>query len=215
MTPSSFRLPRLLTTGALATTLALGLAACSDGDSEDAAQSTASSASTDSSTGSAEGTGAAGASGEEAEQGAVTLEDGYVGAKDSDTAMTAVFGSLTNHTDTDIHLTKVAGSMPGIYQYHEVVDGVMREMEDGMTIPANGTVEMAPGGHHIMVMDNHEDIAAGDVLTLTLTAEDGSTYELTDIPVRVQQSGHEDYDGTDMGDMDGMDGMDGMDHADH
>ena len=129
--------------------------------------------------------------------------------------MTAVFGSLTNHTDTDIHLTKVAGSMPGIYQYHEVVDGVMREMEDGMTIPANETVEMAPGGHHIMVMDNHEDIAAGDVLTLTLTAEDGSTYELTDIPVRVQQSGHEDYDGTDMGDMDGMDGMDGMDHADH
>ena len=215
MTPSSFRLPRLLTTGALATTLALGLAACSDGDSEDAAQSTASSASTDSSTGSGEGTGAAGASGEEAEQGAVTLEDGYVGAKDSDTAMTAVFGSLTNHTDTDIHLTKVAGSMPGIYQYHEVVDGVMREMEDGMTIPANETVEMAPGGHHIMVMDNHEDIAAGDVLTLTLTAEDGSTYELTDIPVRVQQSGHEDYDGTDMGDMDGMDGMDGMDHADH
>ncbi|HJG45970.1 copper chaperone PCu(A)C [Corynebacterium variabile] len=209
MTPSSFRLPRLLTTGALATTLALGLAACSDGDSEDAAQSTASSASTDSSTGSAEGTG------EEAEQGAVTLENGYVGAKDSDTAMTAVFGSLTNHTDTDIHLTKVAGSMPGIYQYHEVVDGVMREMEDGMTIPANGTVEMAPGGHHIMVMDNHEDIAAGDVLTLTLTAEDGSTYELADIPVRVQQSGHEDYDGTDMGDMDGMDGMDGMDHADH
>ena len=209
MTPSSFRLPRLLTTGALATTLALGLAACSDGDSEDAAQSTASSASTDSSTGSAEGTG------EEAEQGAVTLENGYVGAKDSDTAMTAVFGSLTNHTDTDIHLTKVAGSMPGIYQYHEVVDGVMREMEDGMTIPANETVEMAPGGHHIMVMDNHEDIAAGDVLTLTLTAEDGSTYELTDIPVRVQQSGHEDYDGTDMGDMDGMDGMDGMDHADH
>jgi len=129
--------------------------------------------------------------------------------------MTAVFGSLTNRTDTDIHLTKVAGSMPGIYQYHEVVDGVMREMEDGMTIPANGTVEMAPGGHHIMVMDNHEDIAAGDVLTLTLTAEDGSTYELADIPVRVQQSGHEDYDGTDMGDMDGMDGMDGMDHADH
>lgn len=103
MPPSSFRLPRLLTTGALATTLALGLAACNDGDSEDAAQSTASSASTDSSTGSAEGTGAAGASGEEAEQGAVTLEDGYVGAKDSDTAMTAVFGSLTNHTDTDIH----------------------------------------------------------------------------------------------------------------
>lgn len=183
------RLPRLLTAGVLATTLSLGLAACGDDGPEDAAQSTT--------------------AGAVAEQGAVTLEEGYVGAKSPDKAMTAVFGSLTNHTDKDIHLTKVTGSLPGVYQYHEVVEGVMREMEDGMTIPANGTVEMAPGGHHIMVMDNHEDIAAGDVLTLTLTAEDGGTYELTDIPVRVQQSGHEDY-GTD-----GMEDMDGMDGADH
>ena len=188
MTKSLSRIPRLLTAGVLATTLTVALAACSDDDSGNTAQSTNSGAADTTADG-------------EAEQGGVTLEDGYVGAKTPDKAMTAVFGSLTNHTDKDIHLTKVTGSMPGIYQYHEVVDGVMREMADGMTIPANGTMEMAPGGHHIMVMDNHEDIAAGDALTLTLTAEDGKTYELPDIPVRVQQSGHEDYgsDGMDMG----------------
>lgn len=27
--------------------------------------------------------------------------------------MNAVFGNLTNHTDKDMHLTKVTGSMPG------------------------------------------------------------------------------------------------------
>lgn len=190
MTISPNRLPRLLTAGVLAATLTLGLAACGDDEPEDAAKSTT--------------------VGAVAEQGAVTLEEGYVGAKSPDKDMTAVFGRLTNHTNKDIHLTKVTGSMPGVYQYHEVVNGVMREMEDGMTIPANGTVEMAPGGHHIMVMDNHEDIAAGDALTLTLTAEDGSTHELADIPVRVQQSGHEDYgaDGMDMDDMD-------MDQSEH
>ena len=191
---------------ALAATVSLTLAACSDDDSDDAAQTTTA---TDSTTGAGETTGAV------AEQGAVTLEDGYVAAKGTDKDMTAVFGVLTNHTDQDIHLTKVTGSLPGTYQYHEVVDGAMRETSDGLTVPANGTLELAPGGKHIMIMDNSDEIAAGDVLTLTLTAEDGTTYELTDIPVRVQQSGREDYS-TDETDTDDMSGMDmGGDEADN
>lgn len=203
---------RRLTVAAFAATLSLGVAgltACGDDSDGDQATTTA-----------------AGTSAVAADD-AVTLNDGYVGAKAADKAMTAVFGDLTNTTDKDIHLTKVTGDLPGMYQYHEVVNGVMKEMDDGLVVPAGGSVHMAPGGHHIMVMDNHDDIAAGDVLTLTLTAEDGTTYTLKDIPVRVQQSGHEDYgtdgmaDGSDGGSSDsghdghgGMSGMD-MDHAGH
>ncbi|MDN6439414.1 MAG: copper chaperone PCu(A)C [Corynebacterium nuruki] len=212
---------RRLTVAAFAATLSLGVAgltACGDDSDGDQATTTAAGASA--------GTSAATS---DAAADAVTLKDGYVGAKAADKAMTAVFGDLTNTTDKDIHLTKVTGDLPGMYQYHEVVNGVMKEMEDGLVVPAGGSVHMAPGGHHIMVMDNHDDIAAGDVLTLTLTAEDGTTYTLKDIPVRVQQSGHEDYgtdgmaDGSDSGDGSGHDGGDGhggmsgmdMDHAGH
>lgn len=200
----SFSAARRVRVAALTAALgigALGLTACGD-DSSDGGATTASASETASSD-------------------AVTLSDGYVGAKTADKAMTAVFGELTNTTDKDIHLTKVTGDLPGMYQYHEVVNGVMKEMDDGLVVPAGGSVHMAPGGHHIMVMDNHDDIAAGDVLTLTLTAEDGTTYTLKDIPVRVQQSGHEDYgtEGTDgmegMEDMEGADGMNGSDHAGH
>jgi copper(I)-binding protein len=204
---------RRLTVAAFAATLSLGVAgltACGGDSDGDQATTTASGTST--------------ATSDVAAADAVTLKDGYVGAKAADKAMTAVFGDLTNTTDKDIHLTKVTGDLPGMYQYHEVVNGVMKEMDDGLVVPAGGSVHMAPGGHHIMVMDNHDDIAAGDVLTLTLTAEDGTTYTLKDIPVRVQQSGHEDYgtdgmadgsDGSDGGDgHGGMSGMD-MDHAGH
>ncbi|MEJ6550536.1 copper chaperone PCu(A)C [Corynebacterium sp. USCH3] len=207
----STRSARALSAAALAAVVAVGVTACGDdGSAGDAASSTAASTAADDTT-----DGAA-----EAAEGAVTLEDGYVGAKDADTSMTAVFGELTNHTDEDIHLTRVAGDLPAVYQYHEVVDGVMRETDDGLVIPANGSVQMEPGGHHIMIMENNDDIAAGDVLTLTLTADDGTTYELKDVPVRVQQSGHEDYapgemDGMDMGEMGDMDHSEDGDHAGH
>ncbi|MDN6325695.1 copper chaperone PCu(A)C [Corynebacterium sp. AOP36-E1-14] len=178
---------RRLAAASLAGVLALGLTACGNdddsGDSSAGSSSSAASATTDQS---AE---------QSAEQStdALTLTDGYVGAKDTETSMTAVFGELTNTTDEDIHLTRVTGDLEGVYQFHETVDGIMQETEDGVTVPANGSITMEPGSNHIMIMENNDEIAAGDALTLTLTAEDGTTYEVADIPVRVQQSAHEDY----------------------
>lgn len=160
-----------------AAALALTLAACGD-DDDTTTETTGTSAVSDIS---AEG---------------LTFTDSYVGAKTADTAMTAVFGVLTNTTDKDIHLTEVTGDLAGEYQYHEVVDGVMRETADGITVPAGDSFTLEPGGHHIMIMDSSEEIAAGDELNLTLTDDRGTTYELDGIPVRVQQSSHEDY-GTD------------------
>lgn len=174
--------------------LVLGLAACGGDDSETTATST----------GSTEQTGAGDTGSTEVSTDPLTLGDGYVGAKGTDKSMTAAFGELTNNTDKDIHLTRVTGSLPAVYQYHEVVDGVMRETADGLVVPANGSVSLHPGGNHIMIMENNDDIAAGDTVTFTLTDEDGKEYELADVPVRVQQSGHEDYGTDGMADMDGM-----------
>lgn len=178
-------LTRRLSAATAAATLTLGLVACGD-DSDNG-----------------DGAGDNGADNGQP----ITFTEGYVGAKDADTPMTAVFGELTNTTDEDIQLTEVSGDLEGVYEYHEVVDGVMRETDDGITVPANDTLMMDPGGHHIMIMENHDEIAAGDVLNLTLTDDDGETYDLNDIPVRVQQSAHEDYEHETDGDQD--------EHGDH
>ena len=80
-----------------AAALALTLAACGD-DDDTTTETTGTSAVSDIS---AEG---------------LTFTDSYVGAKTADTAMTAVFGVLTNTTDKDIHLTEVTGDLAGEYQ---------------------------------------------------------------------------------------------------
>ncbi|WP_420098697.1 copper chaperone PCu(A)C [Corynebacterium sp.] len=188
---------RRLTAATLASVLALGLTACgNDSDSDD--------------TGNGTGAPATAQTGEQSSD-ALTFSDGYVGAKDTDTSMTAVFGELTNSTDADIHLTRVTGDLDGVYQFHETVDGIMSETDDGLVIPADGSVMMEPGSTHIMIMENNDEIAAGDTLTLTLTGEDGTTYEISDIPVRVQQSAHEDYGTSDDTDDSGEHG----EHAGH
>lgn len=112
---------------------------------------------------------------------AITAADGWVKAVKADMKMTGVFVTLTNTTDEDVTIVSATTDMSDKAELHEMVskDGqmVMQETEDGLTVPANGTLELKPGGFHIMVMMLSEDVVAGDKHTVTLELEDGSTVE--------------------------------------
>lgn len=60
-------------------------------------------------------------------------------------------------------------------ELHTVVDqnGVMqmRPVEGGIQIPANGKVELKPGGYHVMLIGLTKDLQAGDSVDLTLQFE--------------------------------------------
>jgi copper(I)-binding protein len=89
--------------------------------------------------------------------------------------MTGSFMTLTNGSDEDV--TLVGGSSPvaGIVEIHEVIDGVMKAAEDGLTIPANGTVELRMGGWHVMLMELNQALNAGDEVDMTLEFSNGET----------------------------------------
>lgn len=105
-------------------------------------------------------------------------------------------------------------------------DGVMRmiEQEDGILIPANGTLTMQPGGLHVMLMGLTAPLVDGEEITLTLEFANAPAREvrvLIDLERMAEfRAGmrHGDTDHGDMshGDMD-HDGMsqDDMDHSDH
>ena len=99
----------------------------------------------------------------------VTLTDQWI--KAADTEMTAEFGILTNNSDKALVI-------PTGRTLTEA-DGVrsMQEIQGGLTIPAGATVELTPGGNHIMLMDLTRPIRAGDQVTITLTFADGSTLD--------------------------------------
>lgn len=162
--------------------IALVLAGCSTDDSTDA---TASSAATSTA-----------ADGTEAESSAaVTFEEAYIKEKPADKGMTGIFGVLKNNTDEDIDLTgfTVEGLKEGTtFEQHATEDGKMFKIEGGHTIPAGGEFELAPGGAHLMIMDNDEAMELGQQYTIVLNFSDGSTLT-QEIEVRVQPAGEEDY----------------------
>lgn len=125
----------------------------------------------------------------------VTLEDAYIREKAADSDMTAIFGTIVNDTDTDLNL--IGFSVEGLddsssFELHEVVDGMMREIDGGYTIAADSEHALEPGADHLMIMNNNQDIEAGTDYSVTLIFADG-TETTAIVPVRVQPSGEEDY----------------------
>ena len=58
----------------------------------------------------------------------------------------------------------------------------MNEMEDGILIPAGETVDLMPGGLHVMLMELENDLVEGETVALTLEFDDETTIEL-DVPI--------------------------------
>jgi copper(I)-binding protein len=67
-------------------------------------------------------------------------------------------------------------------QIHEMkMDGgimVMRELKDGIGVPANATLELKPGGYHIMLMNVSQPFKEGEILKATLTFERAGPVEV-------------------------------------
>lgn len=143
----------------------------------------------------------------------VTIADSWAKATDPDApladSMSGVFGTLENTTGEDLTITGVSSEVAGLVELHEVVDGVMREIEGDVVIPAGGTYELAPGANHIMLMDLGTELLPGDEVPITLTFSDGSSLEFIAL-VKDTSGANESYDDLGHGDMDHGD----MDHAD-
>ena len=94
-------------------------------------------------------------------------------------AMTGSFMTLTNSSDEDVTLVGGSSSVAGIIEIHEVIDGSMVPMSDGLVIPANGDVKLRMGGYHVMLMELNSELKAGDEVAVTLKFSDGSTADYT------------------------------------
>lgn len=138
----------------------------------------------------------------------LTFEDAVVRANE-DKDMTAIFGTLVNHTDKDIAITGFSTSLNAkVNQIHETVDGKMQEMSSPLVVKAGESHELAPGGDHFMLMEMENHIAPGESLDLTVKLEGGEELDLGEIQTRSMPAGDEDY-----GDMEGHD-MSHMEHGD-
>lgn len=113
----------------------------------------------------------------------VIVDDAWVRTTDGakDTSMTALFLTATNPgSKPDRLLSATCSSVAGVTEVHEMatVEGkkVMRAAKNGIEVPAESHVHLAPGGFHIMLMKLTKPLPVGDEIECTVTFERSGDY---------------------------------------
>ncbi|MBS4004163.1 MAG: copper chaperone PCu(A)C, partial [Afipia sp.] len=90
---------------------------------------------------------------------------------------------ITNNGKSADRLLSAISAGADRVEIHEMsmTDGVMkmRPLTDGLTIKPGETVELKPGGFHIMFMDIKQPLKQGDKLKATLTFEKAGKLDVT------------------------------------
>jgi copper(I)-binding protein len=118
----------------------------------------------------------------------VTAKDPWVRGTVGKLAATGAFMQLT--AASDARLVAAASPVAGVVEIHEMrMEGDVMRMRaiTALDLPAGKTVELRPGGYHVMLMDLKRPLQDGETVPITLTVEakDGtrSTLQL-EAPVR-------------------------------
>lgn len=85
----------------------------------------------------------------------------------------AAYMLITNDGAAD-QLLSITTPLAAAVELHETkhADGMMAMSPlEALAIPANGQVELKPGGYHLMLVGLTRELQAGDTLTLTLKFE--------------------------------------------
>lgn len=118
----------------------------------------------------------------------VEIKDAWIRGTVSGQKATGAFMNLTSRAPA--RLVAASSSAAGLVEIHSMKmdGGVMRMFAvDGIELPANRTVKLAPGGYHFMLMDLKRTLKAGERVPLRLTFElAGKKRETVEVDVEVR-----------------------------
>lgn len=107
-----------------------------------------------------------------AAQAQVNVQDAWVRATVAHQKATGAFMQLT--ASSDARLVEVRSPVAGTVEIHEmalVKDVMQMRAVSGLELPAGKTVELKPGGYHVMLMDLKRQVKEGDMVPLTLVVQ--------------------------------------------
>jgi copper(I)-binding protein len=118
----------------------------------------------------------------------VAVRDAWVRAAVPGQSATGAFMKLTASSAT--RLVAVQTPAAGMAEVHDMkmVGDVMqmRALPDGLALPAGQTVELKPGGHHVMLMDLKAPLPKDSKVAMTLVFKDAKgveTRQTVQVPV--------------------------------
>ncbi|WP_149038475.1 copper chaperone PCu(A)C [Kitasatospora sp. MBT63] len=189
---TAFRRNALLGAG-LATALTAGaiLVACGSGDAGGAggsgaggAVAAAGAAGSAAAAGAASGTGAGSGTGVGAGAGAskLVVSDPYIPLPALSGGMGAGYLTIRNEGEGTDQLVRVSSPAASSVTMHRSSDTTMEEV-GSLPVPAHGSLELARGGNHLMIMGWQRPPAVGDELELDLTFAKSGTISVK-VPVK-------------------------------
>lgn len=111
--------------------------------------------------------------------GALEISGGFTRATLPNAPVGGGFLTITNTGAEGDRLVSASAPIAKETQIHEMaMEGdvmKMRQLKDGLDLPAGETVTLEPGGFHLMFMGLNGAIAEGDVVPVTLTFEKAGT----------------------------------------
>jgi hypothetical protein len=101
----------------------------------------------------------------------IKIERPWVRAVPPNSKNSAAYMVMHNQSSTEDRLIEIKTSIAEIAEMHTVVrEGELISMEqvENISVPAKGSVEIAPGGFHIMLINLKKTAKAGEQVALTL-----------------------------------------------
>ncbi|SDG51674.1 copper chaperone PCu(A)C [Alloyangia pacifica] len=118
------------------------------------------------------------------EIGALRIEKPFSRASLPNQPVGGGFFTVTN-TGTEDDRLVAAGTSADLADHMEIHEMAMegqvmkmRALPDGLVIPAGETVELKPGGYHLMLMGLKQPLVMGESVTISLTFEKAGTIEV-------------------------------------
>lgn len=111
-------------------------------------------------------------------QAQVTVKDPWVRATVAAQKATGAFMQITSAQDA--RLVEASSPVAGVVEVHEMTmekDVMKMRAIKGLDLPAGKTVELKPGGYHVMLMELKQALPKGSTVPLTLILRDAKGQE--------------------------------------
>ena len=127
---------------------------------------------------------------QDAKVGAIKIENAYVRATAPGQPAAGAFMKIENSGSAD-QLVSASSPAAGEVQLHQMsMEGNVMKMGQvkDIAVPANGSVDLKPGGYHIMLMNIKAPLKAGDTVPVKLKFAKAGEVEVK-LPVNAVGSG--------------------------
>jgi copper(I)-binding protein len=124
--------------------------------------------------------------------GDIEIQNAYVRAVPPNVTNSASFMKIINKTNKDKVLLSADSNIAKNVELHEhtMANGMMKMQQvKSILIPANSTVELKPGGYHVMLIGLHRKLKPNETVDfITLNFADKTSISVKNIPIKTVMS---------------------------